>query len=161
MFPLLIAPVLTCQRIQSPPGYAAAGHRPLYCSKRALLPPLLLQAWALGAARYGAALVVLGSGLLSGRRAITSALMAALLWLGMVLGELRIMSQVCTGIRKGRMRTPVGRQNTTACAPGLGQRCTVSAAADKATSRALHAQSSSPSAGHVPSFIQHLQPSRL
>lgn len=71
------------------------------CNCRALV----LQVWALGAARYGAALVVLGSGLLSGRQAITSALMAALLWLGMVLGELRIMSQVL--ISKGRMHVPM------------------------------------------------------
>ncbi|EFJ49820.1 hypothetical protein VOLCADRAFT_89673 [Volvox carteri f. nagariensis] len=48
---------------------------------------------AVGAARYGAALLVLGWALLSGRRAITSALVAALLWLGMVLGELRLISQ--------------------------------------------------------------------
>ncbi|GIL54246.1 hypothetical protein Vafri_9824 [Volvox africanus] len=53
----------------------------------------MLQGVALWAARYGAAVVVLTSGLLSGRRAITSALVAVLLWLGMVLGELRVISQ--------------------------------------------------------------------
>ncbi|KAG2446609.1 hypothetical protein HYH02_008594 [Chlamydomonas schloesseri] len=54
---------------------------------------LVLRRAALGAARYGAALFVLGAGLLSGRRPITSALVAALLWLGCVVGELRVMSQ--------------------------------------------------------------------
>ncbi|KXZ49512.1 hypothetical protein GPECTOR_21g738 [Gonium pectorale] len=53
----------------------------------------VLRPIALGAARYGAALVVLSASLLSGRRAITSALVASLLWLGMILGELRVMSQ--------------------------------------------------------------------
>ncbi|GIL74003.1 hypothetical protein Vretifemale_4077 [Volvox reticuliferus] len=53
----------------------------------------MFQGVALWAARYGAALVVLALGLLSGRRAITSALVAFLLWLGMVLGELRVISQ--------------------------------------------------------------------
>ncbi|GLI61416.1 hypothetical protein VaNZ11_003772 [Volvox africanus] len=53
----------------------------------------MLQGVALWAARYGAAVVVLTFGLLSGRRAITSALVAVLLWLGMVLGELRVISQ--------------------------------------------------------------------
>ncbi|GFR51309.1 hypothetical protein Agub_g13673 [Astrephomene gubernaculifera] len=53
----------------------------------------VLRRAALGVARYGAALVVLGAGLLSGRRAITSALAAVLLWLGMVVGELRVTSQ--------------------------------------------------------------------
>ncbi|KAG2483475.1 hypothetical protein HYH03_017657 [Edaphochlamys debaryana] len=53
----------------------------------------VLRGAALQAARYGAAVVVLGLGLLSGRRAITSALVAGCLWLGMVLGELRLFSQ--------------------------------------------------------------------
>lgn len=69
----------------------------------------MLQGVALGAARYGAALLVLGWGLLSGRRPITAALVASLLWLGMVLGELRIISQVgrrATGAwREGCIRT--------------------------------------------------------
>ncbi|PNW75934.1 hypothetical protein CHLRE_12g554300v5 [Chlamydomonas reinhardtii] len=54
---------------------------------------LVLRRAALGGARYGAALFVLGAGLLSGRRGTTSALVAALLWLGCVVGELRVMSQ--------------------------------------------------------------------
>lgn len=58
---------------------------------------LVLRRAALGGARYGAALFVLGAGLLSGRRGTTSALVAALLWLGCVVGELRVMSQVGRG----------------------------------------------------------------
>ena len=54
----------------------------------------VLQRLALGAARYTAAALVLLLRLLSGRRAITSALVALLLWLGMVVGELRVTSQV-------------------------------------------------------------------
>ncbi|KAG2430554.1 hypothetical protein HXX76_010073 [Chlamydomonas incerta] len=54
---------------------------------------LMLRRAALGGARYGAALFVLGAGLLSGRRHTTTALVAALLWLGCVVGELRVMSQ--------------------------------------------------------------------
>ncbi len=58
-------------------------------------------------ARYGAAAVVLGAELLSGQRAATSALVAALLWAGMVLGELRVLSQASRGgagrAKRGRL----------------------------------------------------------
>lgn len=43
---------------------------------------------------YAAAAVVLCARVLSGRRPLTAVLVAGLLWLGMLLGELRLVGQV-------------------------------------------------------------------
>lgn len=67
---------------------------------------VLLRPAAEAAIEHACAALVLALRLLSGRHAITSALVATALWLGMVMSELRIMGQVRARDCKGGIEGP-------------------------------------------------------